>query len=178
MNMQEAGWGPWITWEGGEPPVPEGTLVEAMTMVRAEDLARAAPPFFKHVLFRVQNGDSFRLKPIMNTPRECVLLVYRYRVWGDATSIHGGMPAEIAADRQPALVSLPSNQPAELIAVLASVYGVAARETDWGVEVTDSDAHPDLASWVSIDWPELLHRSRFLDLDDGSAALRLLTGDA
>jgi hypothetical protein len=76
-------WTEWKDWHGGKPPVPEGTLIEAHLMVRAQDIRRAARPHIRHLVFRTENGDSFRLNPLRNTPGECVLLIFRYRVWED-----------------------------------------------------------------------------------------------
>ena len=92
--MQDTNFGPWIDWEGGEPPVPAGTLIEALTMIRPQDLRRAQPPHFNQILFVVGNGDSFRLEPLIKNPGECLTLVYRYRVWQDERSIQRDLPVE------------------------------------------------------------------------------------
>jgi hypothetical protein len=90
-------WTKWKDWAGGDPPVPEGTLIEAHLMVRAQDLRRAAPPHFRHLIFRTGNGDSFRLEPVLNTPGECVLLVYRFRVWEAETTVETMTEQEVVA---------------------------------------------------------------------------------
>ena len=168
--MQDTGWGPWIGWQGGEPPVPEGTLVESMSMIRLEDLARSKPPYFVHVIFRVQNGDSFRLEPLLKQPgKERLLLVYRYRVWRDATSIHSAMPAEVQADRPMDPVRLKSAYPERLIEVLASVYDIKADLTDDGVIITDDNVSDGLLGWVRADWQDLIKPDVELDLPDLSA---------
>lgn len=87
-------WTDWIDWEGGEPPVPSGTLIEALTVVRPQDMRRAPPPMFDHVIFRTSNGDSFRLEPLICNPGECLTLIYRYRVWQDEATIHSPMAVE------------------------------------------------------------------------------------
>lgn len=87
-------WTDWKNWDGGEPPVPTGTLIETLSMVRAQDLKRAKPPYFSHLIYRTDNGDSFRLKPLLKDPHACLMLVYRYRVWQDETTIHSPMAVE------------------------------------------------------------------------------------
>lgn len=87
-------WTDWKDWDGGEPPVPSGTLIETMSMVRAQDMKKAKPPYFSNLIYRTGNGDSFRLEPLINNPRECLMLVYRYRVWQDETTVHSPMAVE------------------------------------------------------------------------------------
>jgi hypothetical protein len=94
--MLDTNWGPWTDWTGGEPPVPNGTLIEALVMVRVQDLHRAKPPHFNHIIFRTGNGDSFRLKPLINYPKECLTLIYRYRAWQDECTIHSEMSEEVS----------------------------------------------------------------------------------
>jgi hypothetical protein len=72
-------WSDWYDWEGGSPPGPPGTLVDAYVMKRVRQLV-AAGPMMTRLEFTVVDGSSFELDPKvpMNT-----WLVYRYRYWMD-----------------------------------------------------------------------------------------------
>ena len=75
--MPFGSWSPWRTWNGGEPPVPKGTLVDAWLRERDEPPDEAKR---YHMEFVVTTGDSFRLVNLVQ-PQVRTVVVERFRHW-------------------------------------------------------------------------------------------------
>ena len=53
------------------------------------------------------------------------------------------------------MMILKTDNPADAIGILKTIYDVNARPAEGGVEITDADVSPNLASWIQADWPDV-----------------------